>query len=299
MSMNFIDISDHNSNDLSKIMLLAKQMKSNLIAPTPLSGKTVAMIFEKNSTRTRISFEVGIKQLGGTPLVLNAADMQLSRGETIADTARVMSRYVDAVMIRALSHQTILEFSENTKIPVINGLSNLSHPCQIMADLMTIAENFNSIEGLTVSWFGDSNNVLKSWIDAAMKFNFSLRIASPKGYQPNNNLVQKAIDVGAKIRIFEDSKKAALDAHVLVTDVWVSMGDQEGTRLKDLKAYQVNKDILELAHLDAIFLHCLPAIRGNEVTTDVIDGPQSKIIDEAENRLHIQKAIICHLFEKH
>jgi len=264
-----------------------------------LSGKTVAMIFEKNSTRTRISFEVGIKQLGGTPLVLNAADMQLSRGETIADTARVMSRYVDAVMIRALSHQTILEFSENTKIPVINGLSNLSHPCQIMADLMTIAENFNSIEGLTVSWFGDSNNVLKSWIDAAMKFNFSLRIASPKGYQPNNNLVQKAIDVGAKIRIFEDSKKAALDAHVLVTDVWVSMGDQEGTRLKDLKAYQVNKDILELAHLDAIFLHCLPAIRGNEVTTDVIDGPQSKIIDEAENRLHIQKAIICHLFEKH
>ena len=299
MSANFIDIADHNSKDLSKIMSLAKKMKSNLIAPTPLSGKTVAMIFEKNSTRTRISFEVGIKQLGGTPLVLNSADMQLSRGETIADTARVMSRYVDAVMIRALSHQTILEFSKNTKIPVINGLSNLSHPCQIMADLMTIAENFNSIEGLTVSWFGDSNNVLKSWIDAAMKFNFFLRIASPKGYQPNNNLVQKAIDVGAKIRIFEDSKKAALDAHVLVTDVWVSMGDQEGTRLKDLRAYQVNQDILELAHLDAIFLHCLPAIRGNEVTKDVIDGPQSKIIDEAENRLHIQKAIICHLFEKH
>ena len=297
MSVNFIDIADHNTKDLNKVLLLAHQMKSGLISPTPLSEKTVAMIFEKSSTRTRISFEVGIKQLGGTPLILNSGDMQLSRGEPIADTARVMSRYVDAIMIRALSHQTILDFSENAEIPIINGLSNLSHPCQIMADIMTIEENFNSLEGLTISWFGDSNNVLKSWIDAAMKFRFYLRIASPKRYQPDKHLVQEAIDVGAKIELFEDSRVAAQDANVLATDVWVSMGDQEGTRLRDLRAYQVHKELFELARTDAIFLHCLPAIRGNEVTAEVIDGPQSKIIDQAENRLHVQKAIMCHLFE--
>ena len=297
MSANFIDIADYNSRDLNKVLMLAHQMKSGLISPTPLFDKTVAMIFEKSSTRTRISFEVGVKQLGGTPLFLNSGDMQLSRGEPIADTAKVMSRYVDAIMIRALSHQTILDFSENAKIPIINGLSNLSHPCQIMADIMTIEENFNSIEGLTISWFGDSNNVLKSWIDAAMKFKFYLRIASPKGYRPDKHLVQKAIDVGANIELFENSRKAAQDANVLVTDVWVSMGDQEGTRLRDLRAYQVYKELFELAHPDAIFLHCLPAVRGNEVTAEVIDGPQSKIIDQAENRLHVQKAIMCHLFE--
>ena len=297
MSANFIDIADYNSRDLNKVLMLAHQMKSGLISPTPMFDKTVAMIFEKSSTRTRISFEVGVKQLGGTPLFLNSGDMQLSRGEPIADTAKVMSRYVDAIMIRALSHQTILDFSENAKIPIINGLSNLSHPCQIMADIMTIEENFNSIEGLTISWFGDSNNVLKSWIDAAMKFKFCLRIASPKGYRPDKHLVQKAIDVGANIELFEDSQTAAQDANVLVTDVWVSMGDQEGTRLRDLRAYQVHKELFELAHTDAIFLHCLPAIRGNEVTAEVIDGPQSKIIDQAENRLHVQKAIMCHLFE--
>ncbi len=297
MSVNFIDIADYNTKDLKKVLLLAHQMKSGLVSPTPLLEKTVAMIFEKSSTRTRISFEVAIKQLGGTPLILNSDDMQLSRGEPIADTARVMSRYVDAIMIRALSHQTILDFSENAGIPIINGLSNLSHPCQIMADIMTIEENFNSIEGLTISWFGDSNNVLKSWIDAAMKFRFYLRIASPKRYQPDKHLVQEAIDVGAKIELFEDSRVAAQDANVLVTDVWVSMGDQEGTRLRDLRAYQVHKELFELARYDAIFLHCLPAIRGNEVTAEVIDGPQSKIIDQAENRLHVQKAIMCHLFE--
>ncbi len=297
MSANFIDIADHDSKDLKKVLLLAHQMKSRLISPTPLLGKTVAMIFEKSSTRTRISFEVGIKQLGGTPIALNSSDMQLSRGETIADTAKVMSRYVDAVIIRALFHQTILDFSKNADIPVINGLSNLSHPCQIMSDIMTIEENFDSVEELTISWFGDSNNVLKSWIDAALKFKFYLRIASPKGYQPEKNLLKKAINNGAKIELFEDSRKAAVDANVLITDVWVSMGDHEGSRLNDLRDYQVNEDLLKLADTDAIFLHCLPAVRGNEVTKEVIDGPQSKIIDEAENRLHVQKAILCHLFE--
>ena len=297
MSANFIDIADYKSKDLNEVLVQAHKMKSRLILPTPLLGKTVAMIFEKNSTRTRISFEVGIKQLGGTPLFLNSNDMQLSRGETIADTARVMSRYVDAVIIRALSHKTILDFNENSEIPVINGLSDFSHPCQIMSDIMTIEENFNSIRGLTIAWFGDSNNVLKSWIDAAIKFQFFLRIASPKEYQPDQNLVKKARDLGAKIQLFEGSREAAKGANVLVTDVWVSMGDKEGTRLKDLRAYQVNKELLELAHDDAIFLHCLPAIRGNEVTKEVIDGPRSKVIDEAENRLHVQKAIMSHLFE--
>ena len=296
MSANFIDIADYKTKQLNDILIVAHQIKSRLISPTPLLNKTIAMIFEKSSTRTRISFEVGIKQLGGTPLVLTSNDMQLSRGETIADTARVMSRYVDAVMIRAQSHKTLLEFKENSEIPIINGLTNVSHPCQIMADIMTIQENFNCIEGLNISWFGDSNNVLKSWIDAATKFKFNLRIASPKGYQPNQKLIKKAIASGAQINLYEDSHKAALDADVLITDVWISMGDEEGTRLKDLKPYQVNSKLFELAHTDAIFLHCLPAIRGNEVTEDVIDGPQSKVIEEAENRLHAQKAILCHLF---
>ena len=299
MAANFIDIADCESKDLKKVLLLAHQMKSRLVSPTPLLGKTVAMIFEKSSTRTRISFEVGINQLGGTPIVLNSSEMQLSRGETITDTAKVMSRYVDAVVIRALFHQTILDFSKNADIPVINGLSNLSHPCQIMADLMTIEENFDTIEDLTISWFGDSNNVLKSWIDAAMKFKFHLRIASPKGYQPDNKLIKKANDVGARIELSEESREVAMGANVLITDVWVSMGDHEGSRLNDLRDYQVNKDLLELADTNAIFLHCLPAIRGNEVSNEVIDGPQSKIIDEAENRLHVQKAILCHLFETH
>ena len=296
MSANFIDIADYKTKQLNDILLVAHQIKSGLISPTPLLNKTIAMIFEKSSTRTRISFEVGIKQLGGTPLVLTSNDMQLSRGETIADTAKVMSRYVDAVMIRAQSHKTLLEFKENSEIPIINGLTNVSHPCQIMADIMTIQENFSCIEGLNISWFGDSNNVLKSWIDAATKFKFNLRIASPKGYQPNQKLIKMAIDSGAQINIYEDSHRAALDADVLITDVWISMGDEEGTRLKDLKPYQVNSKLFELAHSDAIFLHCLPAIRGNEVTEDVIDGPQSKVIEEAENRLHAQKAILCHLF---
>ncbi len=295
MSANFIDIADYSSTALRDILVLAHKMKSGVISPTPLLGKTTAMIFEKSSTRTRISFEVGIKQLGGTPLVLTSSDMQLSRGETIGDTAKVLSRYVDAVMIRALSHETVLQLAENAEIPVINGLTNLSHPCQIMTDIMTIEEEFDSINGLTIAWFGDSNNVLKSWIDAAIKFPFSLRIASPKGYRPDKALIDKALDLGAQIKFYEDCMEAATKAHVLVTDVWISMGDEEGTRLQDFKPFQVNKAVLECADEKAIFLHCLPAVRGNEVTADVIDGPRSRVFDEAENRLHTQKAILCYL----
>ena len=298
MSANFIDIADHSYTALRDILILAHKMKSGVIYPTPLTGKTIAMIFEKSSTRTRISFEVGIRQLGGTPIVLTSADMQLSRGETIGDTAKVLSRYVDAVMIRAQSHKTVLQLTENVEIPVINGLTNVSHPCQIMADIMTIEETFDSIEGLTIAWFGDSNNVLKSWIDAAVKFPFSLRIASPKRYRPEKALIDKALDLGAQISFYEDSLEAANTANVLVTDVWISMGDDEGTRLRDLKPYQVNKEVLGRADERAIFLHCLPAVRGNEVTSEVIDGSQSRVFDEAENRLHAQKAILCFLFAK-
>ena len=297
MSTNFIDIADHSSTALRDILQLAHKMKSGVISPPSLLGKTIAMIFEKSSTRTRISFEVGIKQLGGTPLVLTSSDMQLSRGETIKDTAKVLSRYVDAVMIRARSHETILQLKENVEIPVINGLTNLSHPCQIMADIMTIEEEFDCIDGLTIAWFGDSNNVLKSWIDAAVKFPFSLRIASPEEYRPDKELIKKALDLGARISLYENSLDAASEADVLVTDVWISMGDEEGTRLQDLKPYQVNKKVLECADNRAIFLHCLPAVRGNEVTSEVIDGSRSRVFDEAENRLHAQKAILCHLFD--
>ena len=296
MSMNFIDIADHSTAVLRNILLLAHQMKSGAISPTRLLGKTIAMIFEKSSTRTRISFEVGIKQLGGTPLVLTSSDMQLSRGETISDTAKVLSRYVDAVMIRAVSHDTLIQLTENSEIPVINGLTNLSHPCQIMSDIMTIEEEFNCIDGLTIAWFGDSNNVLKSWIDAAVKFPFLLRIASPKGYRPDKAIIKKALDLGAQISLHDNSLEAANKADVLITDVWVSMGDEEGTRLQDLKPYQVNKEVLECADDRAIFLHCLPAVRGNEVTAEVIDSSRSRVFEEAENRLHAQKAILCHLF---
>jgi ornithine carbamoyltransferase len=296
MSANFIDIADYSSAALRDILLLAHKMKSGAISPTPLLGKTIAMIFEKSSTRTRISFEVGIKQLGGTPLVLNSSDMQLSRGETIGDTAQVLSRYVDAVMIRALSHETVLQLTENADIPVINGLTNLSHPCQIMADIMTIEEEFDSIDGLKIAWFGDSNNVLNSWVDAAVKFPFSLQIASPNGYRPDKSVIDKALDLGAQISFYENSLEAAANANVLVTDVWISMGDEAGTRLQDLKPYQVNKEVLKCADDKAIFLHCLPAIRGNEVTAEVIDGSRSRVFDEAENRLYAQKAILCYLF---
>ncbi len=296
MSANFIDIADYSSAALRNILLLAHKMKSGVISPAPLLGKTIAMIFEKSSTRTRISFEVGVKQLGGTPLVLTSSDMQLSRGETIGDTAQVLSRYVDAVMIRALSHETVLQLTENADIPVINGLTNLSHPCQIMADIMTIEEEFDSIDGLIIAWFGDSNNVLKSWIDAAVTFPFSLRIASPKGYRPDKLVIDKALDLGAQISFYEDSLEAAANANVLVTDVWISMGDEAGTRLQDLRPYQVNKEVLECADDKAIFLHCLPAVRGNEVTAEVIDGSRSRVFNEAENRLHAQKAILCYLF---
>ena len=294
----FLDLSDFDAERLTSILDMAAAMKSGAVAPKPLVGKTVGMIFEKPSTRTRVSFEVGITQLGGTPLMLSSSDLQIGRGEEISDTAKVLSRYLDAIMIRALSHKTLAELAENCSIPVINGLTDLSHPCQLMADMQTMRERLGPLENQIVSWFGDGNNVANSWIEAAALFGFELRLAGPEAYHSPAELIARARKKGANILLTEDSAEAARDATVLVTDVWISMGDAEGTRVADLQPYQVNQKLMSLAAPDAIFMHCLPAIRGMEVTTEVIDGRQSAVFDEAENRLHAQKAILAHIFDE-
>jgi ornithine carbamoyltransferase len=293
----FLDIRDFDAAILQAILDDAGQMKLALKAgdptPRPLAGKSIAMIFEKPSTRTRISFEVGIAQLGGTPVVLSANDMQLGRGESIEDTARVLSRYVDGIMIRCFSHDKLCDLAKNATVPVINGLTERSHPCQIMADLQTMIERHGPLAGQTVTWLGDGNNVLTSWIEAAALFRFELRIACPGAYAPPAELVAWARAEGAEIMLFDDPVEAARDSQTIVTDVWISMGDEEGTRRQDFAPYQVNAALMKVAAGDAVFMHCLPAIRGMEVTADVIDGPQSVVVDEAENRLHAQKAIMA------
>lgn len=294
----FLDLSDFDAERLTSILDMASAMKSGAVAPKPLAGKTVGMIFEKPSTRTRVSFEVGITQLGGTPLMLSSSDLQIGRGEEISDTAKVLSRYLDAIMIRALSHKTLAELAENCSIPVINGLTDLSHPCQLMADMQTMRERLGPLENQIVAWFGDGNNVANSWIEAAALFGFELRLAGPEAYHSPAELIAWARKKGANILLMEDSAEAARDATVLVTDVWISMGDAEGTRVADLQPYQVNQKLMSLAAPDAIFMHCLPAIRGMEVTTEVIDGRQSAVFDEAENRLHAQKAILAYIFDE-
>ena len=291
----FLDIKDFDKDRLTAMLDTARDMKAGTYSGTPLSGCHIGMIFEKPSTRTRVSFEVGISQLGGTPVVLAASDLQLGRGETVADTAKVLSRYLDGIMIRALNHDTLTELADNATVPVINGLTNLSHPCQIMADLQTIIEQHGTLEDEIVVWFGDGNNVANSWIEAAALFGFELRLAGPEAYRPPAGLIAWARDKGANIILTEDAEEAARNASVLVTDVWISMGDDEGTRLRDMQPYQVTEALLQLAQPDAIFLHCLPAVRGQEVTAGVIDGPQSAVFDEAENRLHAQKAVMAHI----
>jgi len=262
----------------------------------PLAGKTVAMIFEKPSTRTRVSFEVGIVQLGGTPLVLSAQDLQLGRGETIEDTARVLSRYVDAIMIRCFDHNTALSLAEHATVPVINALTNRSHPCQLMADLQTMIEYHGPLAGQTVAWLGDGNNVASSWVEAAALFGFQLRMACPHGYAPPAELLAWARAKGGNIILTEDVAEAVDQVQSVVTDVWVSMGQEGGSQQQDLAAYQVNEEVMKQAAGDAIFMHCLPAKRGLEVSAAVIDGPQSAVFDEAENRLHAQKAILAWCF---
>ena len=293
----FLDLRDFDSGTLQGILDHAASMKAALKAGTPaerpLEGKSVAMIFEKPSTRTRVSFEVGITQLGGTPLMLSAQDLQIGRGESIEDTARVLSRYVDAITIRCFAHDTLLTLAEHATVPVVNALTARSHPCQIMADLQTMIERHGSLDRQIVTWIGDGNNVAASWIEAAARFNFQLRLACPEGYAPPAELMAWARAEGADLVLFESALEAAKGSQTLVTDVWISMGDEEGTRREDFKPFQVNEELLAAAAGDAIAMHCLPAWRGMEITEAVIDGPQSAVFDEAENRLHAQKAVLA------
>jgi ornithine carbamoyltransferase len=262
-------------------------------ADLPLDGHALAMIFQKNSTRTRVSFEIGMKQLGGSAIVLNAADTQLGRGETVQDTARVLSRMVDAVMIRANDHQDVLDFAAASAVPVINGLTDLSHPCQILADIMTIEERRGPIDGQTIAWLGDGNNVCMSFVHAAEKLPFTLRIATPPNYAPRRQEIEAAQKAGAQVRVTHDPHAAIAGADVVVTDTWVSMGDTDkDARMKAFPPYAVDEVIMQRAAPDAIFLHCLPAHRGEEVMDAVIDAPHSAVWDEAENRIHAQKAVL-------
>jgi len=296
----FIDLRDFSADTLQMMLDHAQAMKQARRAGTgheqPLAGKTVAMIFEKPSTRTRVSFETGIVQLGGTPLVLSAQDLQLGRGESIEDTARVLSRYVDAIMIRCFDHNTVLLLAEYATVPVINALTNRSHPCQLMADLQTMIEYHGPLIGQSVAWLGDGNNVATSWVEAASLFGFQLRMACPHGYAPPAELLAWARANGGDIILTEDVAEAVDQVQTVVTDVWVSMGQEGGNQQQDLATYQVNEDVMKQAAGDAIFMHCLPAKRGLEVSAAVIDGPQSAVFDEAENRLHAQKAILAWCF---
>lgn len=298
----FVDLSHISKEELRKILNLAIKLKKDKKREGQtklLKGKNLAMIFEKNSTRTRVSFEVAMNQLGGHAIVMNKNDMQLGKGETVEDTAKVLSRFVDGIMIRCNSHQTLLDLQENSTVPVINALSDLSHPCQIMASIMTIEEHLKTISGKKLAWFGDQNNVLSSYIHVAKMFNFELAIASPKELNACEAEIKKAVKSGAKITVTTDPKKAAKDADVLITDTWFSMGDsaENNDALKQKKinlltAYQVNEKLMKLAKKNAIFTHCLPAYRGFEVSSHVIDSERSVVFDEAENRLHVQKAIL-------
>lgn len=263
-------------------------------------GAVLAMLFDKPSTRTRVSFDVAMRQLGGETIVLNSSEMQLGRGETVADTAKVLSRYVDVVMLRSTAHERLLELAENSRIPVINGLTDRSHPCQIFADVMTFEEKKGDITGRVIAWSGDaSNNVATSWIHAAARFGFILRVAAPEALAPQPELLEWAKREGATIEVMTDPAEAATGADCIVTDVWVSMGqNKEAERLSMLHPYQVNGELMAKAGPDAIFMHCLPAQRGREVTDEVMDGPQSVVFDEAENRLHAQRAILAWCLEK-
>ncbi len=271
----------------------AGQPKGRADADAPLAGHTLAMIFEKNSTRTRVSFDMAIRQLGGTSLILDGATSQLGRGESIADTARVLSRMVDAIMIRTDDHAKIEEMAHYATVPVINGLTDLSHPCQIVADLLTVVEHGLALPGSQWAWFGDGNNVLHSIIEAAGLLKFDVRVAVPEGYEPDVRFVQAAEGQGARITLTRDAQAAAAGADVIVTDTWISMGQAHAdAKLAAMMPYQVTPDLMALAKPDAKFLHCLPAHRGEEVVNAVIDGPQSLIWDEAENRLHAQKSVL-------
>ena len=294
MHRDFLQIPDFSKAEILALFELAERMRAGKYDRKPLAGKTLAMIFMKASTRTRVSFEVGTFQLGGHALFLSPRDVQLGRGEPIADTARVLSRYVDGIMIRTFAHQDIEELAKYADIPVINGLTDLVHPCQVLADLLTVRQHVTTkLENLVVAWIGDGNNMANSWINAARVFGFELRIACPEGYEPADHLLAQA----RSATVTRDPAEAARGAHVVNTDVWASMGQEEEQKQREraFRGFTVNDALMQHAAKDAIFLHCLPAHRGEEVSAEVIDGPRSRVWDEAENRLHIQKAIMAAL----
>jgi ornithine carbamoyltransferase len=291
----FLDLRDFDTPTLRQMLDVASGFKrAGGVSSRPLAGKTLALIFEKPSTRTRVSFEVGMRQLGGDVIVLTGKDTQLGRGETIADTARVLSRYVDAIMMRTDSAAKLQELAEYATVPVINGLTEASHPCQLMADVLTFEEHRGAIAGQVVAWCGDGNNVARSWIEAAVRFGFTLRLATPDGLRPPEGLVAWARAQGGRIELTGDPEAAVAGARCVVTDTWVSMSDDPNESRHNLLApYRVTSRLMAKAAPDALFMHCLPAHRGEEVDADVIDGPHSVVFDEAENRLHAQKGVLA------
>ncbi|MBX7528383.1 ornithine carbamoyltransferase [Qipengyuania vesicularis] len=303
----FLDLSDAGGDAIAAMLADAQDRKAARAgwpkgkpdADEPLAGHVLGMIFEKNSTRTRVSFDVGMRQLGGTTLILDSGTSQLGRGESIADTARVLSRMVDAIMIRTDDHAKAEELARHASVPVINGLTDRSHPCQIVADLLTMVEHGKALPGLEVAWLGDGNNVLHSILEAAGIFKFNVRVGVPKGYEPDSEFVEMARRGGASVTVTDDAREAANGADIVVTDTWVSMGQNHAhNKIAAMAPYQVSKKVMELAKPDARFLHCLPAHVGDEVTEEVFEGPQSVVFDEAENRIHAQKSILLWCFGK-
>jgi len=298
----FLDLADFTGGSLRSILdagrdIKARRRTDEAARDTPLSGKVVAMIFEQPSLRTRMSFDVGIRELGGEPVMVTGKEIELGEREAIADTARVMSRFVDAIMIRMLNHDQLVEFATHATVPVINGLTKRSHPCQVMADLLTFEERKGPIKGRRVAWTGDFNNVLASWMHASARFDFELAIATPEELAPRADLVRWAEEQGAKVSVGRSADEAVEGADCVVTDSWVSMGDADGERRHNLLTpFRVDERLMKRAAKDAIFMHCLPAHRGEEVTDAVLDGPQSVVFDEAENRLHAQKGVLAWCF---
>ena len=290
----FLAIPDLSREELIRVFDIADAMRAGSYTRKPLAGKTLAMIFMKASTRTRVSFEIGTFQLGGHALFLSPRDIQLGRGEPIADTARVLSRYVDGIMIRTFSHEEVEELATHATVPVINGLTDLLHPCQVLADLLTVRQQLGGWDGKKVAWIGDGNNMANSWINAAYRLGFQLTLACPEGYDPDAKLLARA-QTTAKVTVVRDPRQAMEGAHVVNTDVWASMGQEEEQQKREaaFKGYTVDGALMARAAPDAIFLHCLPAHRGEEVAAEVIDGPRSRVWDEAENRLHVQKALLA------
>jgi ornithine carbamoyltransferase len=296
MHRDFLAIPDFSRAELDGLFELAESMRTGAYTKKPLGGKSLAMIFLKSSTRTRVSFEAGTFQLGGHALFLSSRDVQIGRGEPVPDTARVLSRYVDGIMIRTFAHSEVEQLAQYSRVPVINGLTDLLHPCQVLADVLTIRQRLGTYEGKKIAWIGDGNNMANSWINAAYRLGFELSLACPEGYDPDPAILERGRREG-NVTLVRDPNEAAAGAHVVNTDVWASMGqeDEQREREKAFAGFTVDAPLMKRASRDAIFLHCLPAHRGEEVTAEVIDGPQSLVWDEAENRLHIQKAIMAAL----